>query len=274
MCISRLLIATASAAAVLTTGASASECGSWEKIERVPQFTAEPFGTLAFVRGPNYFILGRGRCTNLDTSALTFAVNHSSGPDSQPTFASAHVALIRVGGNTPDKQYLFRSTGYWNRDKSGIAYRSLHNRSHEEFNSDLTGDQAAFDKRYTDDTGRTWNDSVDTETTPPLRFQSWNYRLTFTTKEELIDALRKKQISLATQNYLISYKARTTGGTTGAIPTFTVNASGYDCLFVRVAGTSNYSDVDGEYMINLNKRSNCKDVVLGFTALGGWFKLF
>jgi hypothetical protein len=274
MQISRLLFSILSVTAILATCASASECGRWEKNERADEFSAEPFGTLAFIRGQSYFVLGRNRCTNLDTSALIFAVNHSSAPDSQPTFVSAHVALVRVGGTTPDKQYLFRSPGYWNRDKSGIAYRSLHNQSHEQFNSDLTGDQTAFDRRYTDDTGRTWNDSVDTESASPLRFQSWNYRSTFTTKDELIDALRKKQISVATQNYLISYKARTTGGPAGAIPTFTVNASGYDCLFVRVAGTSNYSEVDGEYMINLNRRSNCKDIVLGFTALGGWFKLF
>jgi hypothetical protein len=273
MCISRLLISIAILTTILATSASASECGRWERNERATQFSAEPFGTLAFVRGTSYFVLGRSRCTNLDTSALTFAVNHGNSADSQPSFLSAHVALVRVGGTTPDKQYLFRSPGYWNRDRSGIPYRSLHQRSHEEFNGDLMGEQAAFDRRYGDDTGRQWNDSVDTESTPVLRFQSWSYRSTFSTKDELLEAVRKKQISLATQNYLIGYKARGAGGA-GSPPTFTVNASGYDCLLVRVAGTSNYSDIDGEYMLNLNSNSPCKDILRGFTSMGGWWSFF
>ncbi|KJC48136.1 hypothetical protein UP09_08915 [Bradyrhizobium sp. LTSP885] len=204
---------------------------------------------------------------------MTFAVNHVGATDSQPSFVSVHVALVRVGGNVPDKQYLFRSPGYWNRDKSGIAYRSLHQRTHEDFNRDLNGEQSEFDKRYVDDTGRTWNDSVDTETTPALRFQTWNYRTTFVTKDELLDALRKKQISLATQNYLIGYKARSSGGASNALPTFTVNANGYDCLFIRTAGTSNYADIDGEYMLNLNSRSPCKDIISGFTSISGWWNI-
>lgn len=271
---SRLLISIASTTIFLTSGAEASECGRWEKNLRGAEFSAEPFGTLAFTRGSSYFVLGRNRCTSLDTSALTFTVNHANSPDAQPSFLSAHVALVRVEGNTPDKQYLYRSPGYWNRDRSGIQYRSLHQQSHEEFNNDLMGEQAAFDRRYGDDTGRQWSDSVSTETTPALQFQSWNYRSTFLIKDELLEALRRKQISVATQNYLISYKARAAGGPGGSPPTFTVNASGYDCLLVRVAGTSNYSDIDGEYMINLNVNSRCKDILRGFTSIGGWWNIF
>lgn len=275
MRISYLVISLVAGLISLTTNAAlASDCAGWERNEHNDQFAAEPFGTLAFVRGPNYFVLARNRCTNLDTPALTFAINHNGAADSQPSFVSAHVALVKVGGNAPDKQYLYRSPGYWNRDKTGVAYRSVHRRSHEDFNRDLNGDQADFDNRYTDDTGRSWNDSIDTETTPALHFQSWNYRSTFLTKDELLEALRRKQISLTTQNYLVSYKARSPGGAAGSLPTFTVNATGYDCLFVRLAGTSNYSDIDGEYLLNLNTHSSCKDIVSGFTAISGWWNPF
>jgi hypothetical protein len=253
----------------------ASTCGRWDRVDSERKFAVEPFGTLAFVRGANYFILTRDQCINLDASGqLYFAINHNGTPEVQPSFVSVHTALVKIGGANPDTQYLYRNTGYWNKDKSGLRYSSTHRMSDASFNADLNGDPTAFDGRYHDDVGRTWNDSVNTTTTPPLTFQSWNYRSTFSTKQELADAVRQKTIGLATQNYLVSFKARGPAAATadaGSPPGFSVNTSGYDCLFIRVSGTSNMPEIRGGYMVHLRSGKSCDNVISGFTSLSSWW---
>jgi hypothetical protein len=253
----------------------ASTCGRWERVDSERQFAAEAFGTVAFIRGGNYFILTRDRCINLDTSGqLYFVINHNGTVEAQPSFVSVHTALVKIGGTNPDKQYLYRNAGYWNKDKSGVRYSSTHQMSDAGFNADLNGDQNAFDGRYRDDVGRTWNDSVNTTTSPPLTFQSWNYRSTFSTKQELAAAVQQKTIGLATQNYLVSFKGRGSGAATGdagSLPGFSVTTSGYDCLFIRVSGTSNMPEIGGEYMVHLKSGKSCDSVISGFTSLRSWW---
>ncbi|WP_371420648.1 hypothetical protein [Tardiphaga sp.] len=261
----------------MNSSAFGSTCGSWEHNDRESEFAGEPFGTVGFVRGSHYFVLPRGRCINLtDTSGmLKFAINHNGAVDSQPTFASIHVALVKIGGNDPQQQYLFRNAGNWVKDRSGIQYSSNHLVPHSEFDSGLQGGQPEFDSRYRDDVGRTWSDGVATETSPPLSFQSWSYRSTFSTKAELLEAVARKQISLKAQNYLVSFKSRAVvaGGSAGTLPGFTFNAGGYDCAFIRVSGTSNQPDMAGEYMLNLRSGSQCENVISGFTSLGSLFDI-
>ncbi|WP_457492377.1 hypothetical protein [Tardiphaga sp. P5_C7] len=271
------LIAPGIVYAFTCTSAIGSTCGRWDAVKQDREFAVEPYGTVGFVRGGRYVILPRGRCINLTdaSGSLRFVINHNGAPETQPTFASIHVALVKVGGSDPQQQYLYRNGGVWAKDRSGLQYSSSHLAPHSDFDGALRGNQSDFDKQYIDDVGRTWNDTIETETMPVLRFQSWSYRSNFSTKEELAEAVKRNQISLRSQNYLVSFKSRTpaAGEGVGSLPGFNFNSSGYDCAFVRVTGTSNQPELAGEYMLNLSVNRQCESIISGFTSLNSTWSI-
>jgi hypothetical protein len=249
--------------------AFASSCGTWDKRESARDFASDSTGTLALVQDSRYFVLGRDKCVNFVFGDLYFQINHNGASVTQPTFVSVHVALIKIGGKTADRLHLYRSTGPWNKDRSGVQYNSDHRVAHETFNQQIIGDQASFNQIYRDDVGRTWHDSVDTNAPSPLRFETWNYRNTFSVRQDLTDAIRRGEISVSAQNYLVSFtsRAKTESRTDiGSPPDFTVRAGGYDCAVIRVSGTSMLPEFDGEYMINQSRNTVCDPLISGFTG--------
>jgi hypothetical protein len=255
----------------------ASTCGTWDKREGASDFAAEPTGTLALLQDSRYFVLGRDKCVSFVFGDLHFQINHNGASVTQPTFVSVHVALIKVGSQSTDQVHLYRSPGQWNKDRSGVRYNSDHRVAHDTFAQQILGDQASFNQIYHDDVGRTWQDSVDTTTTPPLRFESWNYGSTFSVRRDLTDAIKRGEISVLAQNYLVSFtsRAKTDGRPDiGSPPDFTIGAGGYDCAVIRVAGTSMLPEFNGEYMINQGRSAACDPLVSGFTGRSLWSALF
>jgi hypothetical protein len=247
----------------------AASCGTWDKMESARDFAAEPTGTLALVQDSRYYVLGRGECVKFTFGDLYFQINHNGASVTQPTFVSVHIALIKVGGKSADQLHLYRSPGPWNKDHSGVKYNSDHQVSHDTFNQQITGDQTSFNQVYHDDVGRTWHDSVDTTTAPPLRFESWNYGSTFSVRQDLREAIRRGEISVLAQDYLVSFtsRAKTDGRPDiGSPPDFTVRTAGYDCAVIRIAGTSMLPEFNGEYMINQGRNTACDPLVSGFTG--------
>jgi hypothetical protein len=251
----------AAALVLLSSSPTFASCGSWVNRDKANAFAARPTGTLALVDSSGYYVFARGNCVNLRYfNDLYFQINHNNAVATQPTFVSVQVALVKFKGpanvsvSAPTaQQYLYRNIGPWNKDRSGLRYRSTHQTPHTTFNQQLLGEQSAFDQQYRDDTNRSWNDSVDTTTSPPLRFETWRYGSTFSVRQDLTDAIQRGEISVFTQNYLVSFTARakTSNATDlGSPPDFSISASGYDCGMVRIAGTSAFSEFDGEYMIN------------------------
>ena len=254
----------------------ASSCGTWDRKDNATAFAARPTGTLALVDSSGYYTLARGTCVNYrNFGDLYFQINHNNASVTQPTFVSVHVALVKFksGANafaTADQQYLYRNTGAWNKDRSGLRYKSAHQTPHATFNQQLLGDQATFNQQYHDDANRTWHDSVDTDTSQRLRFETWNYGKTFSVRQELANAIQRGDVSVFTQNYLLSFTSRAKTDQApdlGSPPDFTVAGRGYDCGIIRIAGTSILPEFDGEYMINRRGNTACDPLLSGFDRI-------
>jgi hypothetical protein len=259
----------------LSSNADASSCGTWERIERASQFATEKVGTLALVQDSKFIVLGRGTCVNLRQPVdLYFNINHNNASTEQPTFVSIHVALIKVGARLADSEFLYRNGSYWKKDRSGLKYSSIHQTPHNVFEQQLNGQQADFDKTYVDEAGRTWNDGVQTNTTPPLLFETWPSRRNFSVRQEVRSAIDAGSISAVAQNYLVSFVPRVANPdvppTLGSPPDFSVSATGYDCVFVRITGTSAFPEMAGEYMINFRSNATCDSLLTGFSGRSLW----
>ena len=270
-----LFTASALSVVALTTPALAmSSCGGWRGSDEPKAFAAREFGTVAQrdARG-KLLVLNRGSCVlfNGPAANLQFVINHAHAAETQPSFVTVHVVLLKEGGEQGGT-YLYRNSGQWVQDQD--EYAKNHTEKAGDFARIVSEGRDRFNAVFNNG-AQVWHDGVAARRKLAPVQETWDRTPAFMPRKEILAAADKAVIGVRTQNYLLRFDMKTRDGDPGTPPTFGVNASAADCVYIRISGADNAAPaIDGEYMINRHNNATCNAIVDGFTSVSFWAFLF
>lgn len=266
---------------LLYSAPASAYCGfEDQEIDSAEKFADSYSGNLALKFGTKFYVLRRDNCTKFGTvdTHLRIYINHLGLTAlSERAFLSVHAALL----NPKDLNniiYLFRNAKNgnqnWSEDKRGEGdYSSTHDFSHSDFNSDLQLSRDQFDAKYNNGK-RKWNDKI---ANGEQVFETWGSRSNFAVRGDFIAAENSGRGGVRVQNYFINFTTGDRGkdDPLKRAPSFTMDAAGAKCIFLRISGSPNISaNVGGEYILALNGTETCDSTINNLVGIGFFQWLF